>query len=401
MNKLFLGLSLSLLMLNCAGAKRLNLIKQGKSQQVGFYQEIAFQYVKDHIFIEVEIKGRTYNFLFDTGFPISFIDDDLIPLVDYQPLLKSKISGSSFKKHTAEFGALSKIKIGNIDFLDIGVGAEDLTYINDDYICENPVHGVIGANLMRKAKWQIDYEKQLIRFTDDLAKLNIDKEAIVLDMTPRQQGYGYCTLSLSLDGIERDFVFDTGSGGSFTDGLDFWEEVKTLEPDYISSFYGNELAGKTLYPKYAVLIKEIKIGDLTLNDAVLSLEKGVSSLIGNDFLKHYQVSIDWDHNQLYLSPVSSPQTLPLSGFGLILQPQYDTNKLMVVGKRSGTALEKVKTGMEVSIINQINVDKFTQAELCAFWQEEWPKLAAKEQITLTIKGLETPIKLNKQQLSPK
>ncbi|MFK7922750.1 MAG: hypothetical protein AB8H47_12375 [Bacteroidia bacterium] len=399
--KTFIGLSLCLLCLSCAGSKTMALLKQGQTQAEAFYNEIPFQYVNDHIFIKVEIEGRAYNFLFDTGFPISFIDDDLIPLVDYDPVLKTKISGSSFKKHTAEFGSLSKITIDKIDFLDIGVGAEDLKYINDDYICENPVHGVIGANLLRNAKWQIDYQKQLIRFTNDLSKLNIDQEAIVLDMTPRQQGYGYCTLSLNLDGIEKDFVFDTGSAGSFTSGLDFWKEVETLEPDYITSFYGNELAGKTLYPKYSILINEIKIGDLAINNALLSLEKGVSSLIGNNFLKHYLVSIDWDHNQLYLSPISSPQALVLTGFELILQPQYDSNKIIVGAKRSGTDYNEIPLGTQVLSINDEDVSTYSQAQLCQFWRDQWPSITSNDQITIKVAGVDEALKLTKKQLLPK
>lgn len=400
MYKIFFGILISIFCFSCAGSKQIALLKQGEIQTENVYEEIPFRYVKDHLFIDVKINGKTYNFLFDTGFAISAIDDDLIPMVGYSTVLKSKISGSSFEKHKVEFGSIPQVKIGGIDFFDIGFVAEDLYYINEDYLCESHVDGVIGANLLRKAKWQIDYQKQLIRFSDDFAKLKVDPEAIVLNMTAHQGGQGYGSLKLNLDGFESDFIFDTGSSGGFTTGLDAWEEVKKLEADFATKYYGNELAGKALVPTYDVLINEISVEDWAINHAVLSLQKGVNSLIGNDFLRHYQVSMDWDHNRLYLVPVSDYQALPISAFGLLLKADYSTNKVVVGAKRSGTDYKAVKTGMEVSSIDQIAVDSFTQAELCTFWQKEWPKLKSQEQLSLKIKGLPMLVILQQQQYLP-
>lgn len=108
----------------------------------------------------------------------------------------------------------------------------------------------------------------------------------------------------------------------------------------------------------------------------------------------------WSVSYRLLVPVSAYEVLLLRGFGLTLRADYESNKVIIGAKRSGTEYKAVKTGMEVSSIDQIAVDSYTQTELCTFWQEEWPKLKAKERISLKIKGLPMPILLQQEQYLP-
>ncbi|MEL7534237.1 MAG: retropepsin-like aspartic protease, partial [Bacteroidota bacterium] len=375
--------------------KQMTLLRQGDVSAQGFYQEIPFRYIKDHIFIDVEIEGQTYNFLFDTGFALSFIDDDLLPSVDYQSVVKSKVSGSSFEKHRVKFGSLSKITIAGIEFQNTGVGVEDLKYINDDYHCEDQVQGVIGANLLRKANWQIDYQQRLIRFTDDFAKLKVDPAAIILDMTAHQRGFGYGSVKLNFGGIEKNLIFDTGSSGGFTMGLEAWEEFQQLDPNFVSMQYGNEQKSAKLHPNYLIQIEELAIGELKLNKALLSLEQGASSLLGNDFLHHYRVSVNWSQNQLHLEPKEAIQATNPAHFPLLLRPDFEQNAILIRAKRSGTEYEKTKLGTQIRTINGEDVSSLSRAALCQFWQNKWPEFASQAAISIRLQDREAPILLQK------
>ena len=56
-----------------------------------------------------------------------------------------------------EYVLLPKVTVGCVDFLNTGAAIADLKR-SSVIACLN-VDGIIGANLMQKAIWQIDYEK--------------------------------------------------------------------------------------------------------------------------------------------------------------------------------------------------------------------------------------------------
>ncbi|MEM6344234.1 MAG: aspartyl protease family protein [Bacteroidota bacterium] len=394
MHKIIWAVLLSIFTFSCTGSKQLTLLKQGNTKQTAFYEEISFRYVKDHIFVDVEIDGKLYNFLFDTGYAISFIEQSLIKESGYQSIIKDKLKGSSFKKHKVGYGFIPTLKIGAVDFTELGIGTDDLAFINQDYICEQKVDGIIGANLMRKAHWQIDYEQQIIRFTNDWDKLTISPQADQVQMKAHQQGYGYCSLSIQLDSIKKDFILDTGSGGAFTTGLENWEQIKASEPVHSLYLTNASPASK----RYLIQVRKAKMGDFTAEQAVLSLEEGVASLLGNDFLKHYRLSIDWSKNLLFLERNTVASQAIIRDWALLIRPDWEQNKIVIGAKRSGTEYENVVLNTPVLKVNDFDLSQLSRTQLCDFWQKEWPRLSNQKEIFLSIKGKEAPIRLRKESL---
>lgn len=300
-----LFISIMVVLSSCSSSKIVAVATQGQVSQVSFSKKINFDYVGKHIFIDVVINGETYNFLFDTGWEITSVDQRLLKVLDFQPTVKNKISGSSFEEHETQFGILAALRIGGLDFQNIGIGVEDLSFIKTENLNGKKVDGIIGTNILRKANWKIDYVEKQISFSHDLVNLKVNPNAFRINMVPRNPtGWGHNKIKIDLDNVEEYFILDTGSSGRLTANLSFLENLKpnTLNSKNVK----NNSNGKEKEDKELVKISQVQIGNLDLKNIPLSLEKGVGFLIGNEFLEQFEVTIDWKNNNLYLLPNSSP-----------------------------------------------------------------------------------------------
>jgi len=360
--------------------KIIRLAKKGMVIQSDYFSEIPFRYENNHIFIDVRIKGETYNFLFDTGFDFSAIDLNYIKNITYKKVLKKKVSGSSFKKQKIQFIEISTLSISEIDFNDFGASIIDLSFINKDYPCsEKPISGIIGANILRKANWQIDYKNRIIRFSDNFSKFNISEKAFRLDILSKS--WGRPLVNVNINGINKEFTFDTGSSGKITTGTEFKKELSSCKKkvNFITIAKKNEFT----YENYKAVIEQISIGDLYLKNQVVSLEKGVSSLIGNRFFENYTVTIDWKNEKILLEPIFETVEDNLVDFPILFRPNYSTNKIEISGFYNVSFTEnKFEIGTKILSINKKDVSNFSTQELCDFWNNEWKEIKAQDKIVI-------------------
>lgn len=94
--------------------------------------------------MDVEIDGQLYNFLFDTGFDFTVIAEEHQP-AGFVKSFDYLTSGTSFEELRVPYGTIPALRIAGVQFEAIGVGIMDLSFINQDYVCEQRVDGVIGV----------------------------------------------------------------------------------------------------------------------------------------------------------------------------------------------------------------------------------------------------------------
>lgn len=285
---------LLILLSGCSGAKLLSVATEGEVTQDGFTKTIPFDYAATkHLFIDVVIEGKTYNFLFDTGWDVTSISQELGDVLGIKKVAKQTVTGSSMEKHKTKFGFLPKLTIAGIDFQNIGVGMEDLSFITSTRSDGKKVDGVIGANVLKKLYWQIDYNKQTIKFSDKLKNLAPSKKAYQVPMISKNAyDWGANKIEVQLNNSLEQFVFDTGSYGSFTGGFDLKERLASTQS--ITKIEGN-----------VITIENLTLGEITLKNTEVNIEEGVALLLGNGFLENYTVTMDWKNKVLYLNPNSS------------------------------------------------------------------------------------------------
>ena len=155
--------------LNNVFSQNKNSFFTGSITQNSFVEEIPFDLVEGQIVIKVNIKDNIYHFLFDTGAPV-VVDNQIAKLLnkskDYQNVFDSNGNIQKLPKRK-----INELKIGNIVFKNITTFVTDLKYIKE-IGCIN-IQGVIGANLMTNAVWQINYAQKKIIFTNNVNSLHL------------------------------------------------------------------------------------------------------------------------------------------------------------------------------------------------------------------------------------
>lgn len=288
-----LSLFLIFSLFGCGGAKFISVATGGHLANDSFHRKIDCVYDLNHLFIDVEINGKTYLFLFDTGYEVSMIDQDLLDSLAFHPMKKQKTIGSSFDETKIVYGYLDQLSIDGISFNDIGVGIQDLSFISSPFK-DRKVQGVIGANILRKAFWQINYQQKSILFSDQLSNVlpALDSNTIILDMTPRNtSGWGLSFVDVTIDDVTAPFVFDTGSSGALTGSAQLFHKLKST----------SVFRDSTHSP---LKIEQLFLEENRITDVSLDFGHMTRNLMGNAFLNRFIVTMDWQQNKLYLTSSS-------------------------------------------------------------------------------------------------
>lgn len=274
-----------LTLLNGFSQNRKQLSKKGYVKQKEYFVEIPFNYVNKHIYIEVVISGKKYNFVFDTGYEVTTIDSNIAKEIQYKIIKEVGLSGSSFADQKVTLVELPNIAIANLDFEETYGLLQDLSYIKETAATKK-IDGIIGNNVMRKSKWQIDYVQKVIRISSKIDQFKNLPTAKKIELNNKDWGLGY--VAIELNNQKHQFLFDLGSNGEFTANHSFVKFLK--EKDTLLQ-----------QEKQTFAVGKIKIGEMELNDKSITLEKRAASLLGNAFFENYLLTIDWDKNILYLN----------------------------------------------------------------------------------------------------
>jgi predicted aspartyl protease len=345
----FFSLILCLLFLaSCNQIKRLKVLKSGTVSTSNFVGSIPFDFNHNLPFVSATIEGKEYRFLFDTGAPC-VISTELYQQLKLKKSAEAKIGDSNGVKEKQIYTILPHIKLGDVIFQDIGVVVMNLS-TSEIFECLD-FDGIIGANLMRTAKWEIDYQDETLRFSNDIKKLNTDGESFVANFNPVASGTPY--LDITVDEITvKGVTFDTGSSGYITLPAKYFKELY-LDSDsrkwgYGISSYGAYGAG-SLDTSFYVKTKNIAIGELAKANKMIELENRNKEILGNLFLKNYRVIMDWEKGCINLYPTldTSEKNENLNNFGY--ETQFENQKVTISYIFNNSSADKagLKVGDEV------------------------------------------------------
>lgn len=324
----------------CNYSKNVRLLIQGEPPQQSFLQEIPFTYKKDLIVVKARVNNDTTerDFIFDTGAFNSKIEYGLAEQIGLE--IKATKSNS-----TAQ-GVTQEIEVTQIDSLCLGetcfynISAGKLKYAPKSASPCIASAGIIGANLIKLAHWQIDYKNRLIRFSDQPFKSNLKKSYKIPFDKPLLSGTP--SIDLIVDGKKIEGVlFDVGYNGGLIlprkFSTHFSGKSKITLDQSTSGIYGTNI--DTLITK-----------DLTLNLGGFktgipiefsSLDK---ALIGNDFLEHFIVNLNYDDKTITLQPQSPVKITPPLDFipGILDDSLWVVNRITLPSQfQLGDTLSKI------------------------------------------------------------
>lgn len=295
----FLSLILSLLILTGTSCRTswTKVIQYGKVSQEEFSETVEVEIQQGLIFFPVEINGKSYRFLFDSGAPFS-ISHEIQEEFDYPVISRGRIVDSDKNRSMVQYVQVDTIQLGSIPFLEQTAFVADFTS-NPLLECLN-IDGIVGSNLMRHANWSIDQIRSEIMFSHELPK-EVKEECIPVPFRTDLQ-YNVL-LDLEMGSVTvKDFMMDYGSNGPISipsHAMDILEELQEVDGSFRET--GIKQSGIIGEPvsldRRIAYMESVDLDGLNIHDVELRTSR--SRLIGNALLARYIVHIDWDEHYLY------------------------------------------------------------------------------------------------------
>lgn len=354
-----------LLLLTSCQQHLIGLFKKGEYSQKGEITEVSFTIENGLIIVPTEINGKTYRFLFDTGAP-NVVSKELADELELKKRRDIRTVDSQGNSSVLNYVKVNKLSIDNADFLNTTAGVANLRQA-EAIACLN-IDGLIGANLMRKAYWQIDYSTNTLRIASDFKQLSIPPDSYTIPFTADVTGTPVIHLKIGTTDVKR-LKMDTGSVGFLSTEKDFYKDLKAKGEILAErSSYGINSVGlfgtSEKDTVRQVLVKQFSMGNLTVKEQTIDLKQSKLSLLGNSFFKNYLVTIDWKNSTVFLSPQGKFSNSFAESFGVSLMKKGDQMVVTMVTEGSPAQQAGIQIGDIVLRVNDVDVAHTTLEEYC-------------------------------------
>lgn len=119
----------------------------------------------NHFEIKATINGIKGRFILDTGASSSCVDFETATLFNLKvEETEIKATGAGASNMNTKLSKKNTIKIGQWNYNKVALILFNLTHVNEGLQSQNaePVDGIIGADILKKSKAIIDYEKKYL-----------------------------------------------------------------------------------------------------------------------------------------------------------------------------------------------------------------------------------------------
>ncbi|WP_343608432.1 retropepsin-like aspartic protease [Chryseobacterium oranimense] len=323
--------------------------KSGEVKLQNPVEKINLRYANDLPFVQVNINGKPYNFLFDTGAP-TVISTAVYTELGLEKKHTAKVKDSQKNKQEQIFTILPEMVVDKAVFKNVGAIVMDFSV--SELSCFK-IDGILGANQMAKLFWKINYVENSLEASEDLAQFNPADYDIVIPFNPRPQKTP--VVETDLQGKKIDLTFDTGFSGrlKITDGVyDAQNALKSIEV-YGTNSVGAYGAAKPA-PGYIFRTAALPLGNKIFPNEIIAT--GNASLVGNDFFKNFVFILDWSGNKIYMKQIKN-ETAKLESFGFGYRFIDSKPTVAFVFQEENYPLRVGDTIISINNVNLNNLDK--------------------------------------------
>ncbi|MCK0108438.1 retroviral-like aspartic protease family protein [Flavobacteriaceae bacterium S0825] len=130
------------------------------------YTKVKLKLTKtNHFELKASINGKKGRFILDTGASNSCVDFEFVDMFGLQVEDSNiKAAGAGAIDMLTQVSKKNTLKIGKWKSKKTSIILFDLTHVNTALISHNskPIHGIIGADILKKTKAIIDYNKKYL-----------------------------------------------------------------------------------------------------------------------------------------------------------------------------------------------------------------------------------------------
>lgn len=363
------------LVMSCLVTLLLANLTADRAQPAG--KTIPFEMLGHLVLVRASINGSEmdYNFVVDTG-GVACIDKGLageLGLKEKGPMAKIDSLGLSGLNIEKVF-CFTTFDFGHFDALG------------------TPIHGMIGSNLLERYRVTFDFEDQTITFSGDTTSMEAPEEGMLLEFDSHPVNSAP-VVDLEICGKSLKGMIDTGQPYPVVLPLGSFEEYRdSCAVDYTKS-KGLMEEWPMTNPDHNYLAR---LASLELSRAKLDsvtclfgeLPPPLSMpLIGNDFLSHFEMVIDYPSRRLLLIPYEDAR-FEKNVFSAGLRPDISAeNQIVVKGVWESSPADRagIEVGDRILSFDSRGVTPANLIELIGLLEDD-----STESVTLEILQGDTP-----------
>lgn len=315
---------------------------------------IPFDYIDGKIIINVDIKNKKYNFIFDTG-ALTIISSELKgSLNEKKSNLVFNAIDANNAKSTMDLFSTSELKIDNLKFKNINFSFADISWM-DSRACKK-ISGIFGANMMNDKVWRIDFKSKTIIISDKV----IEGSAQSVSIPFSEENFTHVpTINVNIRKQNFNVVFDTGSGSGFT--LDS-KSYQLVKDNNFLTFEGllSQSLNSISKGERQLDIMEVEVNNNVLGTQIVDTSSDSRNLMGTRCMENFIIDLDFVNKKIVI--ITTDKTPEYNNFGIAFAPVE--NHLVIVNKLKIPELSELNVADKVIKVNDIDVSKIDTETFC-------------------------------------
>ena len=358
--------------------------------------EIDFEILSNLIVFEAEINGVSGKFIFDNGASLSLINQDFADKAQVNFDSKTQIRDANNNKSTIPEATVDTVVIGDQIFQGTGFYQTD----TKAYMPCHEIEGIIGASIINKANWRIDFEEKKIEISSTPFKSNGEK--LPISISSNNSSF----TKISVLGVSYKTKIDLGSTKSIKIDKRYsknsFEELSAEQRIGIISLSANGF-GKTdtiyrLSHRLPVVNSEDTLP--AYGSVMINRRLKYPGYIGLDYFNDYNELIINSTDQEYI--LGSPKdTISRNNVrdshGLSIYPIDSIWKIIQIDAND-SSFSEIELMDEVLMMDGVPMGHFEN--ICEYQEYLKMKTKKKESLVISLKdstSLELPFRRNKTQ----
>lgn len=315
---------------------------------------IPFEYIDGKIIINIDIKNKKHNFIFDTG-ALTIISSELKgSLNEKKSNVVFEATDANNSKSTMDLFSTNELKVENLKFKNIDFSFADISWM-ESRACKK-ISGIFGANMMVNKFWRLDFNAKTIVVSDQSIKNST--EGISIPFTEVNFTHSP-EASFKIRNQNFSFLFDTGAGNGFTLDSNSYKLVKdnnflTFE-GLLSQSLSSVSKGERQFD-----VMEVEGNNSVLGNQIVDNSDDSRNLVGTRFMENFLIDLDFINKKIILNPTG--KTAEYNSFGIAFAPVED--RLVIVNKLKVPQLSGLNITDKIIAINNIDVSKINVEKFC-------------------------------------